>query len=128
MTLMVERCDNLLDNEGVDNIRKRYHSLGRNLLWECIENLRETGWDYHHYDSKCLERDSDGDKIENFRVLRDSDIDTKCKKNYLFIPIYNTAPGFPDWFLDKTYEEVLYGDLLISKLFRLALNINVDKK
>ena len=52
------------------------------------------------------------------------EIDTACKKKYLFIPIYNTAPGFPDWFLNITYKEILEGDLLISRLYRLALGIN----
>ena len=124
MKMMVEKCNNKLDKKGVDNIRRNYHSLGRNLLWLCIKELRETGWDYYHYDSKCLERDSDGKKIENFRVLQNKKIDKHCKKNYLFIPIYNTAPGFPDWFLNMSYNELLNGKLLISRLFRLALGIN----
>ena len=124
MNMMVKECNKKLDDEGADAIRRKYHSLGRNLLWSCIEKLREKGWDYHHYNSKCLERDSKGDKIENFKVLENTEIDTACKKKYLFIPIYNTAPGFPDWFLNMTYKEILEGDLLISRLYRLALGIN----
>ena len=124
MNMMVKECNAKLDSDGAENIAKRYHSLGRNLLWSCIEKLQEKGWDYYHYDSKCLERDSNGDKIENFRVLENTEIDQRCKKKYLFIPIYNTAPGFPDWFLKMSYNEILNGNLLISRLFRFALGIN----
>lgn len=121
MEMMVKRCDQLLNRYGSKLISKKYHSLGRELLWECIQDLRKKNWDYHHYGSRCIERDSDGNKIVNYSVLKKSEIDKRCLEKYLFIPIYNTAPGFPKWFLDKKSSEILKDDLLISKLFRLAL-------
>ena len=75
-------------------------------------------WDYYHYDSKCLERDSNFKKIRNNRLLSDEDLDQKCINDSLFIPIYNTAPGFPEWFKNLSKNEILERNMLISKLFR----------
>ena len=41
-----------------------------------------------------------------------------------FVPIYNTAPGFPQWFKILSKTDILKSNFLISKLFRKALRIN----
>jgi hypothetical protein len=82
--------------------------------------MKEYNWDYYHWDSKCIERDSKGIKYINNRLLSNENIDKNCKK-LLFIPIYNTAPGFPEWFNKMSEKEILNSNFLISKLFRKAL-------
>ena len=95
------------------------------MLWKNIDNLRknEKDWDYYHYDSKCLERDSRDRKMRNHISLSDEDIDSNCEGKHLFIPIYNTNPGFPGWFKNMSKEEILKSNLLIGKTFRKSLNL-----
>ena len=105
-------------------LRYRYHIIGRILLWNKIDELRKTNkWDYLHMPSKCIERDSIGIKYINGRLLSDQDYDNKCKNKIYFLPIYNTAPGFPKWFIDMTEKEIIESDMLISKMFKLALKL-----
>lgn len=114
--------DKILDNLGT-NHSKNYFELGRNVLWKAIAYLRKTdpNWKYYHYPSNCLERNSKGIKLINELSLSDLPIDPVCKDKYIFVPIYNTAPGFPQWFKDMSETEILKGKMLISKFFRLSL-------
>ena len=120
MKLMMDDCDKILDKGNIN-----YHSLGRDMLWKNIDYLRknEKDWDYYHYDSKCLERDSRDRKMRNHISLSDEDIDSNCEGKHLFIPIYNTNPGFPGWFKNMSKEEILKSNLLIGKTFRKSLNL-----
>ena len=127
---LVSKCldsaNSLLDtNPSI--FSKKYHALGRNLLWTSIDILlkEDKYWNYYHYDSKCIERDSDGNKLINKRSLSNEDIDQKCMDKYLFIPIYNTAPGFPKWFRDMDRNRLLNSSMLISKLFRTSLSVSI---
>ena len=97
-----------------------YHIIGRKLLWRQIINLQKQNWDYYHYNSYCIERDSSFNKYVNKRLISDEDHDVKCEHS-LFVPIYNTAPGFPDWFVNMSETEHLNSNTLFSKLIRKAL-------
>ena len=125
MRRCVADCDRVLDSMSIEqlNTSKHYFDLGRTLLWRQIKyaNRHIPGWNYYHYDSRCLDRDSNYVKIRNKRLLSSEDIDTKCKGESLFVPVYNTAPGFPADFLKLSKAEILNGDRLISKLFRYSL-------
>ena len=111
-------CDIILDrNEKNLN----YFKLGRTNMWNNIKKLKKNNWDYYHIESKCLERDSNDNKITNQRLISNEDIDPNCIDNMLYIPIYNTAPGFPEWFKKMTEDEILKGNMLISKIFRKSL-------
>lgn len=102
-----------------------YHCFGKELLKNMIEKLRKNkNYTYYHVSSKCIERDSNGYKWTNSRMMSDEDIDQKCDNELFFIPIYNTAPGFPDRFLKLSTNEILQQNFLISKLFRKALITN----
>lgn len=117
----IERSNKLLDKNNKDFFKKNYHILGRMLLWDTIEFLKKTkSWNYYHYDSKCIERDSNYKKLENKRLISNENIDMNCKE-LLFVPIYNTAPGFPKWFLNMSEEEHLKSNTLFSKFIRKAL-------
>ena len=115
----LEDCDKIL-NENTD-LKKKYFILGRTTMWKNIDKLMKKGWDYFHIDSKCQERDSKDVKLRNKRFLSDENIDEKCIGKMFFVPVYNTAPGFPDWFKEMSLEKILESNLLIGKLFRLSL-------
>jgi hypothetical protein len=123
MKSCIEMANYLLDNNDRTYFQIKYHSIGRKLLSSVIENYIEMGWKYYHYKSACLERDSNGDKFTNNRLLDEGNIDQKCEEEYLLLPIYNTAPGFPPSFLEMSKKEILNSNMLISKFFRKALDI-----
>ena len=54
-------------------------------------------------------------------MISNEDIDRKCLDKLLFVPIYNTAPGFPKWFKKMSKQQLLNKNFLISKFFRLSL-------
>lgn len=120
VTLCLNKADRMLDSGQ----QLSYHELGRELLWSSMYTLRSTkpGWKYMHYSHRCSSHDSDGVKYENERMLSKRDPDPKCAAQQLFVPIYNTAPGFPKWFLQLTKEQLLSSDMLISKFLRGDVN------
>ena len=119
MKKCIEECERVLNKKG----KIKYFDLGRTLLWKKIKDIKteDPSWDYYHYDSKCLDRDSNYKKMRNNRLISDESVDKKCINESLFIPIYNTAPGFPDWFKNKSRQEILDDNMLISKIFRKCL-------
>ena len=114
MKLMVDKTKNI-------NSKINYHGIGRNLLWKNIAILKKKyNWTYYHIPSQCFERDSNDNKYTNKRLISKEKYDSKCK-NLIFIPIYNTAPGFPIWFKKLSEKEILNSDLLISILLNKSL-------
>ena len=111
------------ESERIINKKKiRYHDLGREMIWRKIDELRsKSDWDYYHYDSKCLERDSRDRKLRNHISISNEDVDKNCLDKHLFIPIYNTAPGFPDWFVKMDKKQIMDSDMHIGKLFKKSL-------
>ena len=120
MKLCGQYQDKILDN--ISDRSNKYFELGRDTLWIIIKRLKKEGWDYYHYPSGCLERNSEGIKMKNNIMMSDIEIDPICRDKYIFVPIYNTAPGFPDWFKNMSEKKLLKENMLISKLFRLSLN------
>ena len=118
MSLMIDGCDKTLQEKGKIN----YHNIGHNLLWKNIEILqKKQNWTYYHIPSKCFERDTNDNKYVNQRLISEENMDPQCT-NLIFIPIYNSAPGFPLWFKNMNKKQILKSNLLISKLFNRSLN------
>ena len=125
MKKCIEEAEYIIDNHKY-LFKKKYHIIGRQLLWKNIKKLMKTKkWDYLHVSSKCIERDSNGIKYKNNRLLSSEDYDKNCLDKIYFLPIYNTAPGFPKWFINLTEKEILRSNMLISKMFKLALNYQI---
>jgi hypothetical protein len=104
-------------------LQKDYHCLGKTLLYSTIDTLLHTNtdWNYIHIRSSCVERDSTGRKLTNDILLSDEEIDSKCINKLIFVPCYNTAPSFPEWFKKMNRQAILSMNSMISRLFRLAL-------
>ena len=128
-SLLLEQCikkaDNLLDIHNADYFNSHYHLLGRNLIWESIQDIKSKNkyWDYLHMSSKCTERNSNGRKYTNKVNMTMENVDEYCEGKMFFMPIYNSAPGFPRWFLDLSEKEILNSTLLISKHLKQALGV-----
>ena len=120
---MIKEADKMLDDNDTEYFSKNYHVMGRKLLWNCIDKLKknDSNWDYLHSSSKCVERDSKGRKVTNERTMSTEDVDEHCQNEIYFLPIYNTAPGFPRWFLNMSKKEILGSNILLSKYFKRAL-------
>ena len=121
MKLCIEKCNKLIESNI--NLKTKYHLLGRQTLWSEIDYLfkNDKKWDYFHYNSKCIERDSNNNKYLNSRSISNEDIDKKCEDKLLFYPIYNSNPGFPNWFKNMDESSLLKSNMLISKIFRKSL-------
>lgn len=122
MTNCVNEANNILDYTP-NNLKRKYHSLGRELLWSQINKLLilDKEWKYYHFNSKCIERDSNGNKLVNKRFISNEEIDQRCKDKFIFMPVYNTAPGFPAWFTNMSESEIINSNTLFSKLISYAL-------
>ena len=109
--------------EQYPTLYHHYFILGRNLITKEIKNLlgNNSTWDYYHHSSICTERDSNDRKLVNSRMISNEKIDHRCREKMFFVPIYNTAPGFPKWFLEMDKKKILESNMLISKFFRQAL-------
>ena len=131
MTRCRVACERLFD-AGVERLAtpSQYFRIGRQLLRTEIAALLARGgrWSYYHYDSPCVERDSRGDKVRNHRMISNEAFDAPCAARYMLVPIYNTAPGFPEWFRRLSKRELLTADMLISKIFRLAMYPRLSTK
>lgn len=118
-TIFIKDC--IVDIENILKSKKviKYFDIGMKILWKNIKKHKSNGWDYFHIKSQCLERDFNNKKITNKRLLSNEEIDNNC--NPYFIPIYNTAPGFPKWFKIMSEDNILNSNFLISKLFKKSL-------
>jgi len=43
-----------------------------------------------------------------------------CKEERIFFPLYNTAPGYPDWFKNLTEEELKKNESYLKPLIDQA--------
>jgi len=102
------------------NKKLPYHSIGKVILQECYDELnKDKNWDYAHIPSKCQEYDTKGNKLNNIMIKFDWE---DCNDERVFFPLYNTAPGYPDWFKNLSENELKnnnsYLKPLIDKAFQ----------
>ena len=104
----------------LNNYNKKisYHGIGKDILHECYTELnKKSDWTYAHIPSKCQEFDTKGNKLNNIMINFDWE---DCKDERIFFPLYNTAPGYPDWFKELTEEELKNNDSYIKPLIEQA--------
>ena len=100
------------------NEKLPYHSLGKVILEECYNKLnKDNEWSYTHIPSKCQEFDTKGNKLNNIMIKFDWE---DCKEERIFFPLYNTAPGYPDWFKNLTEEELKKNESYLKPLIDQA--------
>jgi len=98
----------------------KYHDIGRETLRKCASKLKENeNWSYYHVPSTCNEYDEHGHKLN--KIFKDFG-DSKCNKERVFFPFYNTAPGYPQWFKDLSAEKIKTLDIPIQPIIHEAFS------
>ena len=107
------------------NKKLPYHSIGKVILGECYEKLNKNSkWNYTHIPSKCQEYDTKGNKLNN--IMKKFEF-KDCEEERIFFPLYNTAPGYPDWFKNLSEEDIKNNnDLFIKPIIDKAFQNNDD--
>jgi len=102
------------------NQKIEYHGIGKDILHECYNELnKKNNWTYTHIDSKCQEFDTQGNKLNNILI----DFNWKdCYHERIFFPLYNTAPGYPDWFKNLSEKELKTKNTYLKPLILQAFN------
>lgn len=105
-------------NSNKNNKNLPYHDIGKVILNDCYNKLKKKdNWSYFHVPSKCQEFDTKGNKLNNIMI----DFNWKdCKEERIFFPLYNTAPGYPDWFKDLSENELKNNDTYLKPLIDMA--------
>ena len=101
-----------------NNKKLSYHSIGKIVLQNCYDKMNENEkWSYVHIPSKCQEFDTKGNKLNNIMI----DFNWKdCIDDRIFFPLYNTAPGYPDWFKSLTINELKNNESYLKPLITQA--------
>lgn len=116
-----ESALNKINETNKNNKELSYHSIGKVVLQECYEKMNKNKkWSYAHIPSKCQEFDTNGNKLNNIMI----DFNWKdCEKERIFFPLYNTAPGYPDWFKNMTENELKTEESYLKPLIEQAFTI-----
>ena len=103
------------------NKKISYHGIGKDILQECyINRNKESEWNYEHISSKCQEFDTKGNKLNNIMNKFNWE---DCQEERIFFPLYNTAPGYPDWFKELTEEELKHSNSYLKPLIDKAFEL-----
>jgi len=109
---------NKIIESNTKNRKLPYHSIGKVILQECYDELnKDKKWDYAHIPSKCQEYDTKGNKLNNIMIKFDWE---DCNEERVFFPLYNTAPGYPDWFKDLSENELKINNSYLKPLIDKA--------
>ena len=110
-----------IEKANRENKKLPYHDIGKIVLKECYEKLnKDQEWSYAHISSKCQEFDTKGNKLNNIMI----DFEWKdCENERIFFPLYNTAPGYPDWFKDLSEDELKNNESYLKPLIQQAFTI-----
>lgn len=123
MKCVKNKAYNKILNANNNNEILPYHSIGKVILNECYNELNNNGkkWNYYHVSSKCQEYDTKGNKLNNIMI----NFNWKdCEKERIFFPLYNTAPGYPDWFKELTEDELKTNNTYLKPIIDIAFNNN----
>lgn len=117
-TPFIKCIKNKAHNKITSNKKIPYHSIGKDILQECYKELNTNNkWDYSHIPSKCQEFDTKGNKLNNIMIKFDWE---DCKDERIFFPLYNTAPGYPDWFKELNEDELKNNESYLKPLIEQA--------
>jgi hypothetical protein len=122
-TKFIKCVKSTTENRIVDALQNNreleYHEIGKDVLEHCYREMMSDNyeWDYGHIPSKCQEYDSTGNVLDNIMI----DFNWQdCKGKRIFFPLYNTAPGYPDWFRNLSSQELKESDSYLRPIINAA--------
>jgi hypothetical protein len=129
MKTVLDKLDEKLNNREKNIVQndETYHDYGKIVIWNALDDLKLTGYDYFHFTSEY-----DGTRDENQYWLHTPEYFDKTPKKLLdeskvlFMVLYNSEINGNEslqWVKDSDENKLIYSDLWISSLFRKALGI-----
>ena len=120
-----KRAEDKILESNKNNSKLPYHSIGKVILNECYHEMNKNKtWVYEHIPSRCQEYDLSGNKLNNIMI----DFNWKdCEKDRIFFPLYNTAPGYPDWFKELSVDELKNNESYLKPIIETSFSNNKKK-
>ncbi len=129
MKRVLDKLNSKLDSrdKNLDLKEDTYHDYGKLVIWEALDELKQTGYDYYHFSSEHDgTRDKDGYWIHTPEFFSTQPLNFLDESKIMFVVLYNSEilPNESiQWVKDCKEEELLNSDLNISKLYKKALGI-----
>ncbi len=120
-----KRAEDKINKSILSGIKLPYHDIGKVILNECYNELNDSkistdnNFKYHHISSKCQEYDTKGNKLNN--IMKEFDW-KDCINERIIFPLYNTAPGYPEWFKQLTFDELKTKNTYLKPLIDMAFS------
>jgi glycosyl transferase family 25 len=126
-SILMKNCLNKL-NKMLDekNSNYGYFDLGKIVIWEELDALMKTGYNYLHYGAEFDgSRDKNGHWIHSPNHLDTKEIEFLNADKLFFVFLANNElsndPKYT-WILEKTEKDLLEGPWAISQLFKKSLS------
>lgn len=121
--LMKTTLDLLNKKLDSNNKSHSYHDLGKLVIWNALDILKQSGYDYYHYGSEYDgSRDSNGYWIETSRHFSTADIKLPDESKLFLVFLTNSGINEQQpWVISAKREDLLNGNFWVSKMFRKAL-------
>ncbi len=99
-----------------------YHDLGKLVIWEELDKLKNKNYKYYHYSNKIDgTRDKDGYWVDSSRIFSDEKIAYDKENNMMFLIIYNSEVD--DKFKKMSKNEILNQNWNYTKFIKKSLDI-----
>lgn len=122
MGCCLKKLNKMLDT---DNKNYKYFDLGKNVIWECKDELKD--YDYYHFPSEYDgSRDKEGKWIHTPNHLSETPTQllNEDKAFFIFLANYELMNDKENkWFLDLDRDHILNGKMWISTLYKKGLNV-----
>lgn len=113
--------ENIL-NKLMDSKKWEYFELGKYIIWEELDKLRNGGYEYHHYTNDYDgTRDIDGNWVETSRLFSTERIKYANEDDIIFIVLYNSQM---ENIRRLNSDYLLNSELNISKFINKSINKN----
>lgn len=125
--ILVKKCIDIIEkklNERNILTSIKYYDLGKIIIWQALDELKQDGYDYFHFDPMLYDgsRDINGTWIETTRHFSEEDVPLADESKLFFVFTTNSGINeYVPWVKDAKKEDLLLGKYWISKMFRKAL-------
>lgn len=121
MKCCLDKLNKMLDQ---NNKKYKYFELGKNVIWDCLEELKDD-YDYYHFPAEYDgSRDFEGKWIHspNHLSKEPTKFIDENKAFFAFLANYELANDKENkWFVELDEKQIVNGPWWVSSLFRKAL-------